>query len=150
MRNGGQQKTFHPAVTRTARQTHDVPGAFARALALHQHGSVAEAQTLYREILRTVPDHFDALHLLGVSECQIGHLDAAEGFLRRALVINPRSAAAYSNLGNVLFQSKRFEEALASFGQAIALKPDYAEAFFNRGNTVRELGRFDEAVASYD
>src|ERR1700686_4014803 len=131
MRNGREQNAFHPAATKTARKMHDVNGLFARALALHQNGSIADAQTLYRQILRVVPDHFDALHLLGVSECQIGHLDAAERFLRRALVIDPRSAAAHSNLGNVLFQSRRLDEALAGFEQAIALKPDYAEAFFN-------------------
>jgi predicted O-linked N-acetylglucosamine transferase (SPINDLY family) len=150
MRSGGEHKPFHPAATKAGRPPPDVSGAFAKALALHQAGSVADAQALYKVILRIVPDHFDALHLLGVSECQLGHVDAAERFLRRALAINPRSAAAYSNLGNVLFQSKRLEEALASFEAATALKPDYADAFFNRGNTFGGLRRFDEAVASYD
>jgi predicted O-linked N-acetylglucosamine transferase (SPINDLY family) len=150
MTNGSEQRVSFKASLKKMRKTHDVSDAFAQALASHQNGAVADAQALYREILRIVPNHFDALHLLGVSECQVGKLDVAERLLRRALVINPRSAAAHSNLGNVLSQSKRLEEALASFNKAVGLKPDFAEAFFNRGNTFRELERFDEAVVSYD
>jgi tetratricopeptide (TPR) repeat protein len=147
MTTGRGQTASQAAATEKA---HEVRGAFARALASHQKGFVSDAQTLYREILRIIPDHFDALHLLGVSECQSGRLEESERFLRQALVINSQSAAAHSNLGNLLVQSRRFDEALASFDRAIALKPDYAEAFFNRGNTFGELGRFEEAVASYD
>jgi predicted O-linked N-acetylglucosamine transferase (SPINDLY family) len=144
------QRAFSNASLKKMRKTRDVSATFAQALALHQSGSAGDAQILYKEILRIVPNHFDALHLLGVSECQIGKLDAAERLLRQALVINPRSAAAYSNLGNVLSQAKRLDEALTSFERAIELKVDFAEALFNRGNTLRELERFDEAVASYD
>jgi predicted O-linked N-acetylglucosamine transferase (SPINDLY family) len=138
------------AAARKRRKGQDVGGVFARALAFHQNGLLADAQTLYREILQELPNHFDALHLLGVSEHQIGHLDAAERLIRRALVIDPRSAAAHSNLGNLLVQSRRSGEALASFEKAIALKADYAEAFCNRGHALGELKRFEEAVASYD
>ena len=149
--NGGRgQKAFSNTSLKKARKTGDVGGAFAQALTLHQNGRVADAQTLYKEVLRILPNHFDALHLLGVSECQIGHLDAAERFIKRALVVNPRSAAAHSNLGNVLIQSGRFDEALASFDRAITLKADYVEAFFNKGNALGALRRFDGAVASYD
>jgi predicted O-linked N-acetylglucosamine transferase (SPINDLY family) len=141
---------FRDASVKKPRTANDTGSAFARALALHQNGLLADAQTLYREILRNLPNHFDALHLLGVSEHQSGHLDAAESLIRRALVIDPRSAAAHSNLGNLLVQSRRLGEALASFEKAIALKADYSEAFFNKAHALGELRRFEEAVASYD
>jgi len=143
-------KVIRDASMKRLRKAHDVGDAFARALAFHQAGFLADAQTLYKEILRRRPDHFDALHLLGVSQHQTGDLDAAERLIRRALVIDPRSAAAHSNLGNLLVQARRLGEALASFESAIALKADYAEAFFNRGHALGELKRFEEALASYD
>jgi len=124
--------------------------AFARAVALHQNGLLADAQVLYEGILRSDSNHFGSLHLLGVSKQQTGHLDAAERLIRRALAIDPRAAAAHSNLGLLLAQSKRFEEALACFDTAIALKADYAEAFFNKGHALGELKRFEEALACYD
>jgi predicted O-linked N-acetylglucosamine transferase (SPINDLY family) len=132
------------------RKGRDVGGVLARALALHQNGLLADAQVLYKEILRKIPAQFDALHLLGVSEMQIGHLEAAERLMRRAVLVDPRSAPAHSNLGHLLTQTRRVEEALACFDKAIALKADYAEALFNRGHALAELKRFEAAIASYD
>src|ERR1700674_2613112 len=142
MSNIRRQKAHGAAMLKKTREVDDMRGIFAQAMALHQKGFISDAQMLYKIILGKLPDHFDALHLLGVSECQIGQLDAADRLIRRGVVINPRSAAAHSNLGNVLIRSGRFADASASFDQAIALKSDYVEAFFNRGNVLGELKRF--------
>ena len=37
-----------------------------QALACHRMGELAQAEQLYRQILRVQPGHFDGLHLLGV------------------------------------------------------------------------------------
>ncbi len=128
----------------------DVNAAFAQAVALHQRGRLAEAQAIYRDILRAVPDHFDAVYLFGVTQAQSGKLAEAEVLIRRALKINPRAPAAHSDLGNVLSGLGRHKDAIASFDQAVALKSDYAEAHLNRGNALMKLARHAEAVASYD
>jgi Flp pilus assembly protein TadD len=39
---------------------------FNQGVALHQEGRLAEAERIYGEVLRQQPNHFDALHLLGV------------------------------------------------------------------------------------
>jgi len=52
--------------------------------------------------------------------------------------------------GVTLHELKRFEEALASYGQALTIRPDYAEACSNCGVTLHELQRFGEALVSYD
>ena len=41
-----------------------------QGLVLHQQGNLAEAERCYIEVLQQQPDHFDALHLLGVIACQ--------------------------------------------------------------------------------
>src|SRR5579862_6227942 len=124
--------------------------ALTRAFALHQAGDLVQAEQIYRQIIDATPDHFDALHLLGVLQYQRGHLEEADRLINRAIALNPADAAAYTNRGNVLKDLKRFDEALACYDRAIALKPDYAEAYSNRGNAFMDLGRFDEALASYD
>jgi tetratricopeptide (TPR) repeat protein len=63
-----------------------------KAIALHQQGQLADAEGLYRQILASEPDHFDALHLLGVIRHQQGrHADALE-LIERALTRSPASA----------------------------------------------------------
>src|SRR5689334_12025883 len=46
---------------------------FNQAVALHLDNSFDDAEHIYKEILRTNPRHFGALHLLGVIQCQRGH-----------------------------------------------------------------------------
>jgi predicted O-linked N-acetylglucosamine transferase (SPINDLY family) len=146
----GRAKVLRAASMKKLRKADDVDSVLARAVALHQSGLLAEAQALYREILRKQPNHAVALHVLGVSEHQAGDLDAAERLIRRALRVDPRCAAAHYNLGHLLVALKRMDEALTSFEQAIALKADYAEAYCDRGHVLAELKRLDEALVSYE
>ncbi len=124
--------------------------ALKRALALQQAGDRAQAEQIYRKIIGAKPDHFQALHLLGVLRHRCGDDEEADRLLRQAIALRPDFADAHYNRGNALKGLKRFDEALASYDKAIALKPDYADAYNNRGNALKGLKRFDEALVSYD
>ncbi len=58
---------------------------------------------------------------------------------------NPR---ARNNLGAMLFDAGRLDEAVNEFRAAIDLAPPYAEAWHNLGRAHGKLRRFDEAIAS--
>ena len=128
----------------------EVQAEFQQGLVLHQQGKLAEAERLYEEVLQRAPDHFSALHLLGVIALQTRRPERGVELITKAIGLNSNSAEAYSNLGRGLRDLKRFDEALASYDKAIALKPDFAEVYFNRGNALNVLKHFDEALASYD
>ena len=100
MSHDKESRAFHKA--RLAKQKQKVSGIFAQAVLLHQGGSVAEAALLYRRILERVPAHFEALHHLGLIECQSGRLENADRLLEQALRLELRSAAVYSDRGIVL------------------------------------------------
>ena len=55
---------------------------------------------------------------------------------------------AHHNLGIVLREQGKLEEAIASLQQALRLKPDYAEAHNNLGVVLKDQGKLEEAVAS--
>ena len=132
------------------RRSRSVNADIARAMQLHREGRFAQAEALYRGVLQAAPDHFDALHLLGVIEGQNNRFDAALELLRRAVAIRPDSAAAHNNLGNTLAGTQRYADALASFERALELKPDNPKALRNRGTVLRKLKRRNEAMASFD
>src|ERR1700685_1966048 len=142
--------------TRHARPQAQNPAAtalhakFNQALALHQQGKLADAARLYSEVLQQQPNHFDALHLLGVIAVQTKKTELAVELITKAVRLNANVAAAHSNLGIALLHLKRPAEALASYDAAIALKPDFAEAHYNRGIALRDLLRLGDALASYD
>jgi tetratricopeptide (TPR) repeat protein len=127
-----------------------VAALFKQGLELHQQGQLAQARQIYELVLAKQPTHFDALHLSGVIAAQSKNPALALELIGKAIEINPKNAAAYSNRGNALKELKRLDEALASYDRAIAIKPDYADAYSNRGIALQELKRLDEALASYD
>ncbi len=121
-----------------------------QALDLHRRGQLAQAVSLYRDILGQAPNHFDALHLLGVAESQAGRHEHAAQSITRALKVSPGSALAHSNLGNALLALARPGDALASYDRALAIEPRNADAWNNRGSALLGLGRMEDALASFD
>jgi protein O-GlcNAc transferase len=123
---------------------------FERGLALHQQGRLADAEHIYREVLRQHPTHAEAWHLLGVVALQSGRPHIAVEQIDKALGLDETIAAAHNNRAIALQKLGRIPEALAGFDRALALHPDYAEAHNNRGELLRGLGRSDEALAGFD
>ena len=121
-----------------------------QAIAHHRRGELIAAEALYREILAQAPEHFDALHLLGVVLYANGRHEDAVASITKALAVNPAHAAAHSNLGLALQKAHRLAEAVASFDRALALRPEHAVAYYNRGNALAKLRRPEEALESYD
>jgi tetratricopeptide (TPR) repeat protein len=121
--------------------------AFAAAVNLHRASRLTEAGQFYRTIIEFAPDHFGALHYLGLVCTQQGRLDEAVGLLRKAVALDPRSFEARTNLGIALAASRRFDDAIVEYQRAIALQPDYVEARNNLGTAMIGLGRHADAVA---
>ena len=120
------------------------------AVAAYRQGKQQDAQALCRQILKDLPEHFDALHLLGVSELDCRRFEEAEKILTRAVGVAPRSAEAHSNLGLALFNLKRFDEARKCQERAVALKPNFPTAWTNLGNALMRSGLSEQAVAAHD
>ncbi len=120
------------------------------AYALYLKGQLAQAQTLFQEVLNAYPDHSYALHLLGVIAFHAKNYQTAVRLIDRAIISQPDDATFYSNRGNALQKLAQLDAAVASFDKAIALRPDFVDAYYNRGNAMFELTRLDAAVASYD
>jgi predicted O-linked N-acetylglucosamine transferase (SPINDLY family) len=139
-----------PVKSAELREQHEAQLLLPAAISAYQQGRYEDSRLLCRRIVEKLPSHFDALHLLGVSEIDCNLFEAAEATLRRALNVNPRSEEVQSNRGLALFKLKRYEEARQCQEQAIALKPNFPTALSNLGNVLLRLRRYEEAVESYD
>ncbi|WP_206956866.1 tetratricopeptide repeat protein [Trinickia acidisoli] len=120
------------------------------AVELQQNGALAEAETVYREILALRPRHFDALQLLGALSLQSRRYEEGIALLERALEIDPRQAAVHSNLSFALNAIGRHDRALAEANRAIALKNGFVDALNNRGVALAGLDRPEEALAGFE
>jgi tetratricopeptide (TPR) repeat protein len=62
---------------------------------------------------------------------------------------NPSCWMADYNLGIVLGEQGKADQAIDHYQRAIALRPDYAEAHYNLGRLLAEQGQLDDAIAHY-
>src|SRR5580765_7993831 len=98
-----------------------VDQAMQLAMQHHTAGQLQQAEQIYRQVLQRVPNHADALHLLGVVAQQVGQSAAAIDLIRRAVAISPGLALYHSNLAEAYRRAGRLDEAEASCRQALAI-----------------------------
>jgi predicted O-linked N-acetylglucosamine transferase (SPINDLY family) len=114
----------------------------------HKAGRLAEAETIYRQVLDQVPNHGDALQLLGLLAGQSGRTDVAIDLLERAIALEPTIAEHHCNLGEFHLRAGRWDPAIAAFGRSIALKPGLAQAHAGLARALKARGRGGEALAA--
>jgi predicted O-linked N-acetylglucosamine transferase (SPINDLY family) len=125
----------------------DIQQALQEALTHHQAGRLGEAKTLYDAILHAQPGQPDAMHFLGLLACQLKQYDAGLALMERSLAERP-DASYFNNLGNMLRECGRLDDATAHYRRAVALRPDYPEAHNNLGNALRDARDPAEAMRS--
>lgn len=121
---------------------------FNQALGLHRQGNRAEARKIYRSILKSHPNHPDALHFLGVLSHQTGDAETAIKLIQRAIEVQPDNAGAMKNLGNVHLEQERYEEAEKWYRRVIELEPENQPAWSNLCIALRHLERFEASAAA--
>ena len=122
---------------------------FQTALQYHQSGQLAQAETLYRQILQTQPGNVQVQHLLGLVAYQRGDYASAIAEIGKAIAANPRQPDYYNNLGLALCAHGQPEKAIEAYRHALQLAPRDAEIHNNLGSALFALGKLDEATASY-
>lgn len=120
------------------------------ATAAYGQGRYAETEALCRQILNELPEHFGALHLLGLSAFAGQNFELAKQAFKLAATVDPRSADAFANLGAAHFALGQYEEARASLEKAIALRPNFPLALANLGNALLHLSCVEQAIGMYD
>ena len=123
--------------------------ALGLAVKRHRSGHAREAAAIYRQILAVVPDHPDALALLGLTEQQVGNPAKAIELMTRALTIAPDHPDALANRGNVYKLLDRLDEAEADYRRALELRPDEPSTLCNLGTVRRARGDYEGAVALF-
>jgi tetratricopeptide (TPR) repeat protein len=125
---------------------HDSQQAIAKAVAHHQSGQLQQAETLYRQVLASEPNHADALHLLGLLAHQAGDNQTAVELMGEAARLSPKIAFIHNNLGMALQDQGNLDAAMEQYRQAIALDPKYVEPHMNLGTAYQEQGNLEQAA----
>ena len=118
---------------------------FALAAQNQQNNNLKVAENLYKEILKTNPDHAFSHSNLGIIFKQLGENRKAINCFQKTIQINPNHEQAHNNLGVVFNELGEDQKAISSCQKAIQINPNYASAHNNLGAIFMQLGKLQKA-----
>lgn len=115
---------------------------------LFQDGRTAEAVDEYEKALAADPKHVKSHNNLALALVELRRLDEAATHFRTSVDLEPK-AEIYSDLGFILAQLGKPDEARKNYQQALALDPDCASAHFNLAVASVMTGKYADAESHY-
>jgi tetratricopeptide (TPR) repeat protein len=130
---------------------HDRDAAMVTAGAEHwRAGRFEKAESTLISALRKNPENIDAMRFLAlVYDDQDKKLLEAEALLRRAISIAPDFHQALGNLGRILVDNGKLQEAIETYEQLLDLQPDNDDAWTGYGRALAQAGRVEDAESAY-
>ncbi len=126
------------AVTRDNHVAHSNLGVI-----LFDEGNLAATTEHFEEAVRLKRNYPEALGNLGLCRLEQGRTEEAAELLSQSLRVRPTAVVQY-NLGNLLSQQGKLDEAHACYEAALRRKPEFVEAWYNLGLLEAKPGRTTE------
>ena len=108
-----------------------------------------EARTCFENALELEPNHFEAIHHLGLIAYKLKDYFRAIGYFHVAHQIDPKNAILLSNLGSIYKELRLFELSKATYLKALGLVSTFAPLHFNYANLLHEMHDTEGAFKSY-
>jgi tetratricopeptide (TPR) repeat protein len=119
---------------------------FDQAQAAEETGNIAEADRLYRLLIKCDPTDAAPPFNLGNMLRTHGRKVEAEAALRAATRADPMFAEAWYNLSDLLDEQGRSEAAINCLRKALHAAPNYADAMFNLALLLQRSNKHAEAA----
>ncbi len=108
-------------------------------------GRIEEAIAAYQKAVALKPDEPAYYNNLGNTLAKAGKIDEARAAYQRSAELNPANAAnAWMNLGIVLWQNHRYEEALDPLRKSLEINSKNAQAWYVLGASLVSLMDFKQ------
>ncbi len=120
---------------------------FMEGLKAQQQGERNKAIALYQKALQTFPHHQASLNNLAIMYFEEGKVAETEHIYRLLIKLDVHNPLAWNNMGVILRERDKTEEALPYLEQALRLHPGYLDAIGNIASVYGALGNFTESLA---
>jgi len=115
----------------------------------YRTGRLEEALAQFKRAVDLTPDNYDAYGSLGGVYLKMENYDGAQTALRKSLELRPNEMA-YSNLGTLYFNRRKFAQAAEVYQKVTRLNPNKDEFWGNLGHSYRWMGnRASDALQAY-
>lgn len=90
------------------------------------------------------------LLLMGITAVRNTAYAGELGMWRNILNTRPNNDRAAFNIGTLLMDQNRLEEAKVAFERTILIRPDWPDPYYNLGKTLQKMGHPDQAARKYE
>jgi len=104
-----------------------------------------EAKHEFENELAVDSSHAQALAYLGDIEMKRDNPEAALSFFAKATALKGDVRIAYLDMGTILTQQKRYNEAVVALQQAVKLDPAQPDAHYRLARVYQQMGKADES-----
>jgi tetratricopeptide (TPR) repeat protein len=144
--SGGRTDKYGQFVLAVDGAREDPDDLFDRAHAAEQVGDIAQAERLYRLLMKSDLTDASAPFNLGNMLRGASRTVEAEAALRAATRANPTFAEAWYNLADLLDDQGRSDAAVECLRKALLVAPDYIDAMFNLALLLQRKDAYAEAA----
>jgi tetratricopeptide (TPR) repeat protein len=109
-------------------------------------GDVAGAIDAFTRAVQLTPDNVNMHRELAFAYASQGAIDEAFTELAASLLLNPRDAQTFADIGRLFLDSGRDADALPPLNRALRLAPERFETRYAIATALTRLGRADEAA----
>ncbi|MFL2770083.1 MAG: tetratricopeptide repeat protein [Rhodospirillaceae bacterium] len=120
-----------------------------RAFNAYRNRHFETAEQILQDFLEDVPNHADALHMLGLVKQEKEDYSAAKILVENAITINPNNPQYFNNLAIILNAKGDYEAGLIAANKSVFLAPKNAGSQMTRGLLLQAIDRTDDAEAAY-
>jgi tetratricopeptide (TPR) repeat protein len=143
---GGRTDQHGQFVLAVDRSQNNLDDLFEQAQSAEEAGDIAEAERLYRILLKSDPTDASAPFNLGNLLRATGRNVEAEAALRAATRADPTFADAWYNLSDLLDEQGRVEAAIECLRTTLRVASEYADAMFNLALLLQWQNQYNEAA----
>lgn len=122
---------------------------YSDAEAVYQAGRFADASEMFAVYTASHPQNGWGHYMLGLSAWKAGDPERAIVAFERTVELDSANVKARTNLGRVLLEQGRANDALGHLEVARTLEPRSAAVLRVTGNALSEIGRPEESLAAY-
>ena len=127
-----------------------VPDMINEGSKLIKQGKIPEALEILEAAVNFETDWEDAYYYFARALQESGDKNKAVSMYKKAVELWPEYSEALNNLGNLLVNLKRYDEAIPYFQKAIESYPEkYPLGYTNMGKAYALKGEIDKAVAQF-
>lgn len=116
------------------------------AIQYHQAGKYAAAVKAYQKVLKQQSNNAVALVNLGAVLHKLGHLDKGLAYVDKGLTLQPHHPDFHFNRAMILFDLKRYQEAIDHYQITLQHYPHDAEALYEIASCYQRLQQYMTAL----